>query len=131
MKPIKRLPRDEFKNYVYREPLEVPDDYDPDAAFRTGVETGEWGLYETAARRVCRLIIESAGRNRSVRRWLLATRRMGDREWNRLIVAIGRETPDIAREINALGPSAVMLGWAVASAAYLLEGEQMEDGGSR
>ena len=119
MKEIKRVPKDKFKEYLYAPPLEVPEGYSSVEAFRKGVEKGDWTGYEIAARKVCRLIIEAA-KNRSVRRWLLTTRAMGDTGWNKLIIAIGRETPDIARQMNKLGPSHLMLNWCVFSAAYLM-----------
>ncbi|MBA7593098.1 hypothetical protein ES703_00015 [subsurface metagenome] len=117
---LKRLPKPEFKEYLYAPPLEVPENYSPEEAVRKGLETGDWADYEIAARMICRLMIEAA-ENGAVRRWLLATRVIGDGEWNKLIVAIGRETPDIAKQINELGPSHLMLNWCVFSAAYLIE----------
>lgn len=123
MKELKRVPRDKFREYMNAPPLDVPLDYDPNEGFRKGVETGDWADHETAARGVCRLIVEAAENNYSVKRWLLATRRIGDEEWNRLIQALARETPDIAKRINKICPSAVMLNWAVFSAKYLMERE--------
>ena len=121
MKELKRVPRDKFREYMYAPPLDVPPDYDPNEDFRKGVETGDWADHETAARKVCRLIVEAAEKSYSVKRWLLATQRIGDERWNRLIQALGRETPDIAKRINELQASHIMLNWAVFSAKYLTE----------
>lgn len=123
VKVLKRLPKPEFKEYLYAPPLEVPENYSPEEAIKTGLETGEWANYETAARMICRLVIEAA-ENEAVRRWLLVTQVIGDTEWNKLIVTIGRETPDIAKQINELGPSHLMLNWCVFSAVYLIGGEE-------
>jgi len=117
---IKRLPKDEFRKYIYAPPLEVPPNYSAIEAFKKGIETGHWSDYEVAARRICRLIIEAAEKNETVRRWLLTTFVIGDEAWNKLMQALGRETPDIAKQINALGPSHHMLCWCVFSAAYIV-----------
>lgn len=117
------LEGEELVKYLNSPPLDVPPDYDPNEAFRRGVEGGDWSELETAARKVCRLMIGAAKKSSSVGRWLLDTRRIGDREWNKLMIAIGREVPSAAREIHKLGPSAPMLGWAVANAAKVISGE--------
>jgi len=117
---LRRLPKEEFKKYLYAPPLEVPPNYSPQEAFRKMVEEGNCTELEIAARKACRLIIEAAGSNESVKRWLLSTRTIGDGAWNKLMVALGTETPEITRQINALGPSYLMLNWCVSSAAYLI-----------
>lgn len=106
--------------YLNAPPLDVPPDYDPNEAFKLGVEKGDWGLLETAARKVCRLIIGSVEKSQSVKRWLLATQVIGSREWNNLIIAISRETPDISREIHKLHPSVEMLWWSIANATKVI-----------
>lgn len=115
--------RDELLEYLNSPPLDVPPDYNPNEAFKRGVETKDWSLLETAARKVCRLMIESAKKSFTVRRWLLATRRVGSQEWNKLMVSIGRETPDMAGEISKLKPSVEMLSWAVANAIKVIKEE--------
>jgi len=117
---LRRLPRPQFREYLYAPPLEVPEDYSPFEAFRKGVETGDWSDCEVAARKVCRLIIEAAQKSYSVRRWLLTTMDYGDEAWNNLMIALGRETPEIATQINNLQMSAITMVWAVSSAAYLM-----------
>ena len=114
---------DQFKEYLFAPPLEVPPNYSSQEAFTKGVETGDWLDYQVAARKVCRLIIEAAQKSRSVRRWLLATNRFGDEAWNKLMIAIGRETLEIARQINRLQMSADVLCWCVFSAAFLVGGK--------
>jgi len=111
---------DELVKYLNAPPLDVPDDYSPEAAFRKGVETGDWSELECAARKACRLMIEAARKSPTVKRWLLETKRMGDQAWNRLMMAIGRETPEIGREINRLRPGAEVLWWAAANAALVV-----------
>ena len=120
---IKRLDKDDFKKYIYAPPLEVPPDYSPQAAFKKGVETGDWRDYEVASREVCRLVIEAARKGQSVRRWLLATNTFGDEAWNKLMIALGRETPEIARQINRLQMPADVMCWCVFSAAFLVGGK--------
>ncbi|MCJ7546647.1 MAG: hypothetical protein MUP30_07480 [Deltaproteobacteria bacterium] len=118
--PIRRLPTDQFKEYLYAPPLEVPQDYSSQAAFTKGVETGDWLDYQVAARKVCRLIIEAAQKNESVRRWLLTTNRFGDEAWNKMMMAVGRETSEIARQINRLQMSADAMIWCVFSAVIIV-----------
>lgn len=117
---ITRLPKEEFSKYMYSPPLEVPPDYSPMEAFRKLVEERNPTDYDTAARRVCRLIIEAAGKSHVVKHWLLSTNQLGDEAWNKLMYALGREIQDIAKQINALGPSHDMLCWSVFSAAFLI-----------
>ncbi len=117
------LEGEELVKYLNSPPLDVPPDYDPSEAFRRGIERGDWSELEAAARKVCRLVIGAAKKSSSVRRWLLGTRRIGDREWNKLMIAIGREVPSAAREMHKLGPSAPMLSWAVANAVKVISGE--------
>lgn len=101
----------------------MPPDYDPNEAFKRGVEQGEWSELETAARRVCRLMIEAAKKSPVVKRWLLATQKIGGHEWNKLMIAIGREVPSVARGINKISPGVPMLSWAVANAAKVIREE--------
>jgi hypothetical protein len=117
---IKRLPKEVFRKYLYDPPLEVPQDYSAAEAFRKAVEERNITDYDTAARRVCRLIIEAAGKSPEVKHWLLSTTQLGDEAWNKLMYALGRETQDIAKQINALAPSHDMLCWCVFSAAFIL-----------
>lgn len=107
------------------EPLDVPPDYDSDEAVKRGVETGNWSLHETAARRVCRLMIESARKSPVVNRWLLETRRLGDQAWNELMISLGRETPDLTAQINRLKPSVVLINWAVSNAALVVREDRV------
>jgi hypothetical protein len=117
---ITRLPKEEFRKYIYGPPLEVPPDYSPMEAFRKVVEEKNITDFDTAARRICRLIIEAADKSHVVKHWLLTTNQLGDEAWNKLMYALGRETQDIAKQINALGPSHDMLCWCVFSAAFLI-----------
>ncbi len=114
-------------NYLNTPPLDVPPGYDPIKAFRRGVERGEWSDMETAARRVCRLIIEAAKKSQPVRRWLLATQRIGSHEWNKLMISIGREVPSVAKGINKIRPGVPMLSWAVANAAKVIREEKQTE----
>lgn len=117
---IRLVPRGEFREYMYAPPLDVPPGYDPNAAYRKGSETGDWSDYEVAARKVCRLILESAQKSQAVMSGLLTTMAYGDEAWNNLLVAMGTETPEIAEQINQLQLTANFMNWAVFSAAYLL-----------
>lgn len=118
------LKGEELVKYLNAPPLDVPPDYDPKEAFKLGVEKRDWSLLETAARKVCRLIIGSAEKSQSVRRWLLTAQVIGSSEWNNLIIAISRETPDISQEIHKLHPSVEMLWWSVANAAKVIKEEK-------
>jgi hypothetical protein len=117
---FKRLPKEEFRGYMYAPPLEVPPGYSAIEAFRKVMEKGDRTDYEIAARKVCRLIIEAAEKNEVVKGWLLRTQQLGDDAWNKLMYALGRETAEIAKQINDLGPNHDVLNWCVFSAAYIL-----------
>lgn len=73
------------------------------------------------ARKVARLILRSSEESDDVYKYLIETEQQGDESWSKMLRAIGKDTPEIGKEINNMNVPPFMLGWAVLSTKFLYE----------